>query len=244
VTAARTGGAGPKGRPAARDPHGVRNLIVEADGGSRGNPGRAGYGALVADAATGEILAEVGEAIGRATNNVAEYRGLIAGLTEAARIAPGAAVEVRMDSKLVVEQMSGRWRIKHPDLQPLASAAREAASALGRVSYVWVPRERNHRADKLANDAMDGTLRLPRGARKTAGNAPQGPVSGGAARTDWPSLGGARRRRCPPRPAPSARRAAGPAGTSSAGRPRPCCCGTGRPRCRPTGVSRVPGTST
>ncbi len=152
---------------------GVRSLVVEADGGSRGNPGQAGYGVLVTDAVTGEVLIEVGRHIGFATNNVAEYRGLIAGLTEAARIAPGAVVEVRMDSKLVVEQMSGRWRVRHPDLQPLAQAAREAARALGRVSYVWVPRESNRRADKLANDAMDGTERLPRGAPGRAGGAPQ-----------------------------------------------------------------------
>jgi len=176
VTAARPGGSGNAG------PAGPRSLLVEADGGSRGNPGRAGYGAVVADAATGEVLAELGEYIGHATNNVAEYRGLIAGLAEAARIAPGAAVEARLDSKLVVEQMSGRWRVKHPDLQPLARAAREAAGALGRVSYVWVPRERNRRADKLANDAMDGTERLPRGARKRAGGAPQGPAGGGRSR--------------------------------------------------------------
>lgn len=84
-----------------------RSLIVAADGGSRGNPGPAGYGAVVLDAQTGEVLAELRENIGRATNNVAEYRGLVAGLREAARIAPGAAVEVRMDSRLVVEQMAG-----------------------------------------------------------------------------------------------------------------------------------------
>ena len=126
----------------------------------------------------------MGERIGHATNNVAEYRGLIAGLREAARIAPGAAVEVRMDSKLVVEQMSGRWRIKHPDLLPLARAAREAASALGPVSYVWVPRERNYRADKLANEAMDGTERLPRGTGKRAGGGSKGLIVGGAARAE------------------------------------------------------------
>ncbi len=172
---------------AAADPHGSRSLIVEADGGSRGNPGRAGYGALVADAETGEVLAEVGEAIGHATNNVAEYRGLIAGLREAARVAPGAAVEARMDSKLVVEQMSGRWQIKHPDLRPLARAAREAASALRRVSYVWVPRDRNRRADKLANDAMDGSERLPRSAGQRPAGAPTGQSSGAAGETGQPS---------------------------------------------------------
>jgi len=132
-----------------------RRLLVEADGGSRGNPGVAGYGAVVRDAATGEVLAEVSEPIGRATNNVAEYSGLLAGLRAAARLAPGAEAEVRMDSKLVVEQMSGRWQIKHPDLRKLAAEARQAARALGRVTYTWVPRERNTHADRLANQAMD-----------------------------------------------------------------------------------------
>ena len=133
----------------------TRRLLVEADGGSRGNPGAAGYGAVVRDAATGEVLAEVSESIGRATNNVAEYSGLLAGLRAAGRLAPGAEAEVRMDSKLVVEQMSGRWQIKHPDLRVLAAEARQAARALGRVTYIWVPRARNTHADRLANQAMD-----------------------------------------------------------------------------------------
>jgi ribonuclease H / adenosylcobalamin/alpha-ribazole phosphatase len=134
----------------------ARRLIVEADGGSRGNPGPAGFGAAVMDAVTGEVLAEAAEPIGTATNNVAEYRGLIAGLTAAAAIAPDAAVEVRMDSKLVVEQMSGRWKIKHQDMVPLARKARELASGFSSVDYTWIPRERNKRADRLANEAMDG----------------------------------------------------------------------------------------
>ena len=138
-----------------------RRLVVEADGGSRGNPGPAGYGAVVRDAATGEVLAEVSDSLGRATNNVAEYSGLIAGLRAAARIARGADVEVRMDSKLVVEQMSGRWQIKHPDMRPLAARARDAARALGRVSYTWVPRSRNAHADRLANQAIDAAPRHP-----------------------------------------------------------------------------------
>ena len=137
----------------------TRRLVVEADGGSRGNPGPAGYGALVRDATTGEVLAEMSESIGRATNNVAEYSGLIAGLRAAAAIARGADVEVRMDSKLVVEQMSGRWQIKHPDMRPLAATARETARALGRVSYTWVPRSRNAHADRLANQAMDAAAK-------------------------------------------------------------------------------------
>src|SRR5450755_3433874 len=90
----------------------MRRLIVEADGGSRGNPGPAGYGALVRDADTTEVLAEESKSLGTVTNNVAEYSGLIAGLRAAARIDPHASVQVRMDSKLVVEQMSGRWKIK------------------------------------------------------------------------------------------------------------------------------------
>jgi len=148
----------------------TRRLVVEADGGSRGNPGPAGYGAVVRDAATGEVLAERSDSLGHTTNNVAEYSGLIAGLQAAGGIAPGADVEVRMDSKLVVEQMSGRWQIKHPAMRPLAAKARQAMTALGRVSYTWVPRSRNAHADRLANQAMDAAARDP------AGEA--GPVGG------------------------------------------------------------------
>jgi probable phosphoglycerate mutase len=133
-----------------------RKLIVEADGGSRGNPGPAGYGALVRDAETGRVLAERAEAIGRATNNVAEYGGLVAGLQAALDLDPSARVEVRMDSKLVVEQMSGRWQIKHPDMKKLAVQARELAGQLAGVRYTWVPRAQNSAADALANSAMDG----------------------------------------------------------------------------------------
>ncbi|MFC7729269.1 bifunctional RNase H/acid phosphatase [Actinomadura keratinilytica] len=146
-----------------------RRLLVEADGGSRGNPGPAGYGALVRDALTGEVLAEVAESIGTATNNVAEYRGLIAGLGAAAAVDPSARVQVRMDSKLVVEQMSGRWKIKHPDLVPLALRAREAAAGLGSVEYTWIPRERNAHADRLANEAMDAAARGEQWSRGTGG---------------------------------------------------------------------------
>jgi ribonuclease H / adenosylcobalamin/alpha-ribazole phosphatase len=133
----------------------VTRLVVEADGGSRGNPGPAGYGALVRDPATGQILTELCDSLGTTTNNVAEYSGLVAGLRAAADLAPGADVEVRMDSKLVVEQMSGRWKIKDPNLRSLASSAQDEARRLGRVTYVWVPRARNADADRLANQAMD-----------------------------------------------------------------------------------------
>ncbi|MFE7628452.1 bifunctional RNase H/acid phosphatase [Streptomyces sp. NPDC057509] len=141
-----------------------RQFVVEADGGSRGNPGPAGYGAVVIDPETGETLAEAAEYIGVATNNVAEYKGLIAGLRAVKALLPdgpgeaGARVHVRMDSKLVVEQMSGRWKIKHPDMKPLAA---EAASVLPgfALTYEWIPRERNKHADRLANEAMDAGRR-------------------------------------------------------------------------------------
>ena len=133
-----------------------RRFVVEADGGSRGNPGPAGYGALVRDAETGRLLAERAASVGRATNNVAEYGGLVAGLQAALDLDPTASVEVRMDSKLVVEQMSGRWQVKHPDMKQLALQAQRLARQLGSVRYTWVPRAQNGAADALANSAMDG----------------------------------------------------------------------------------------
>lgn len=133
------------------------SLVVEADGGSRGNPGVAGYGALVRDGATGELLAERAEPLGKVSNNVAEYRGLIAGLEAAALIDASAAVLVRMDSKLVVEQMSGRWKIKHDDMLALAAQARSLiAERHSAVRFEWIPRAQNKAADKLSNDGMDG----------------------------------------------------------------------------------------
>ncbi len=134
----------------------TRRFVVEADGGSRGNPGPAGYGALVRDADTGRVLAERAASVGRATNNVAEYGGLVAGLQAALDLDASAEVEVRMDSKLVVEQMSGRWKVKHPDMQQLALQAQKIARRLGSVTYTWVPRAQNGAADALANSAMDG----------------------------------------------------------------------------------------
>jgi len=137
---------------------GGRRVIVEADGGSRGNPGPAGYGAVVRDAATGEVLAERAAGIGRATNNVAEYRGVIAGLAAAVELG-AAAVDVRLDSKLIVEQMSGRWKVKHPDMKPLAAEVAALVRRFGSASFRWVPRERNTYADRLANEAMDAAAR-------------------------------------------------------------------------------------
>lgn len=145
-------------------------VIVEADGGARGNPGPAGYGAVVLAAGTGELLAERLGALGVATNNVAEYQGLIAGLQAAADLGAD-EVEVRMDSKLVVEQMSGRWQIKHPGLRPLAAQAAALLRGFSAVRFTWVPRERNQRADALANAAMDGKTAVER-ADPAAGPAP------------------------------------------------------------------------
>ena len=110
---------------------------------------------MVREAATGEVLVERAESIGVATNNVAEYSGLIAGLQAAADLG-AVEVEVRMDSKLVVEQMSGRWQIKHPGLRPLAAQAAALVQRFDSVRFTWVPREHNKRADALANAAMDG----------------------------------------------------------------------------------------
>jgi broad specificity phosphatase PhoE/ribonuclease HI len=130
------------------------HVVVEADGGARGNPGPAGYGAVVRDAGTGEVLVERFAALGTTTNNVAEYSGLIAGLSAAAELG-ATEVDVRMDSKLVIEQMSGRWQIKHPGLRPLAAQAATLIRAFDLVRFQWIPRERNRHADALANKAMD-----------------------------------------------------------------------------------------
>lgn len=131
-----------------------REVIVEADGGSRGNPGPAGYGAVVFDADHIRILAERREYVGITTNNVAEYRGLIAGLEAAAELG-ARVVSVRMDSKLVVEQMSGRWKVKHASMIPLADRARRLVAGFDSVTFTWIPRAENSHADRLANEAMD-----------------------------------------------------------------------------------------
>ncbi len=131
----------------------VREVIVQADGGSRGNPGPAGYGAVVLSL-DGAVLDERAAALGISTNNVAEYSGLIAGL-EAAKELGASRVTARLDSKLVVEQMSGRWKVKHPDMKPLANRAAALVAGFDRVDFEWVPRAQNAHADRLANEAMD-----------------------------------------------------------------------------------------
>jgi probable phosphoglycerate mutase len=135
-----------------------RKLVVEADGGSRGNPGPAAYGAVVREAATGEVLVELADHLGVTTNNVAEYTGLLEGLRAAVDIDPEAEIEARLDSKLVVEQMSGRWAIKNDTLRRIALQARDVVPR-ERISFTWVPREKNKAADKLANESMDAVER-------------------------------------------------------------------------------------
>ena len=132
----------------------MREFIIEADGGSRGNPGPAGSGAVIIDATSGDVIVEIAKFIGIATNNVAEYTALLTALEVCKDLDPNAQVSVRMDSKLVIEQMAGRWQIKHADMRQLAAAVRELS--VGRVkAYQWIPREENSRADAQANKAMD-----------------------------------------------------------------------------------------
>ncbi|WP_182874342.1 bifunctional RNase H/acid phosphatase [Microbispora sp. H10670] len=197
--------------------------VVEADGGSRGNPGPAGYGAVVKDEA-GHVLAEAAESIGTTTNNVAEYRGLIAGLESLLALGlEGARVEVRMDSKLVIEQMAGRWKVKHEGLRPLALEAAALARRL-RVTWTWIPRERNTHADRLANEAMDAAAR---GETWRAGPAtpaprtppPAGPAGGPGADYSADPPPGAGTLFPAPAPAPASDAGTGaPGGTASAER--------------------------
>lgn len=130
------------------------SYLIEADGGSRGNPGPAAYGAVVMDSATNQVIAQTAGFLGIATNNVAEYRGLLAGLMIVAELDSEASVVVRLDSKLVVEQMSGNWKIKKPELRKIAIDARNAFEP-ARVAYEWIPRELNMAADALVNECLD-----------------------------------------------------------------------------------------
>jgi ribonuclease HI len=126
------------------------------DGGSRGNPGPSAIGALVLDPSTvpPTRLVTISERIGTTTNNVAEYRAVIAAL-EAARDYPSRAVHVRADSKLVIEQLAGRWKVKHPHLKPLHEQARRLLDAYEEVDLAHVRREQNVEADALVNAALD-----------------------------------------------------------------------------------------
>ena len=132
-------------------------VVAYIDGGARGNPGPAGYGVRI-ERPDGEALAEFGDSIGVATNNVAEYRGLLAAL-EWAQAHGHHAVHVRSDSLLLVQQMRGLFKVKHPGLRPLHARASLLAHEVGRVTFEHVPREQNAHADRLANTAMDGPRR-------------------------------------------------------------------------------------
>jgi len=126
---------------------------LSTDGGARGNPGPAAFG-YVLEAEDGHVLAAHGEAIGRATNNVAEYRGLVAGLERAAELQVG-EVEVVSDSELLVKQMTGEYRVKNEALRQLSLEAARLARQVGKVRYTAVRREQNELADRLVNEALD-----------------------------------------------------------------------------------------
>ncbi|HXY71492.1 MAG TPA: reverse transcriptase-like protein [Actinomycetota bacterium] len=132
---------------------------MACDGAARGNPGPAGIGAVVADA-DGRVLAEIAEGIGVATNNVAEYRAAIAGLERSAALG-GRRILLRSDSRLLVEQLQGHWRVKNPTLIALHTEARRLAKGFDSVGYEHVPRELNKHADRLANQGVDEWLRGP-----------------------------------------------------------------------------------
>lgn len=129
------------------------HLVVNTDGGARGNPGPAGWGAVV-QTADGSPVAELQGAIPHATNNVAEYQGLLAALRWCQEYG-ASRVEVRSDSLLLVQQMRGTYKVKNEGLRPLHAQARLIAHAIGRVTFEHVRREQNREADRLANEAMD-----------------------------------------------------------------------------------------
>lgn len=137
----------------------MKKIFIYADGGARGNPGPAGAGAVVLDPHD-HVLGEYSEYVGETTNNVAEYRALIGGLITAAKLFPGETynlqVEVRMDSQLVIRQLEGKYKVKHPNLKPLFAQAKEFIDGyFPNITYMHVPREENTLADALANEAMD-----------------------------------------------------------------------------------------
>ena len=128
-------------------------IIANVDGGARGNPGPAGYGAVIADE-QGNVLAELYEGIGISTNNVAEYRGLLAALQWAADHGH-TRIHVKADSLLIVQQMLGNYRVKHEGLIPLYRQARHLVAKIGDVTFEHVRREQNKEADRLSNLGMD-----------------------------------------------------------------------------------------
>lgn len=138
-----------------------RQLIVETDGAARGNPGLAGAGVIIRDA-RGHRIETFSKFLGVTTNNQAEYQALIEGLQAVSKHKPE-SITVRMDSELVVKQMTGQYRVKHPELLPLYIQAMEIVSALPEVTFVHVPREQNPGADQMANVAIDSRMIKGRG---------------------------------------------------------------------------------
>jgi probable phosphoglycerate mutase len=130
-------------------------LLIHTDGAARGNPGPAGAGAFLRDAAPGEVLAEVAQGLGRATNNVAEWTAVRLALEEAGRLG-ASRVDLRMDSELVARQITGIYRVKHPDLKPIHAAVMALLRDLEGYTVGHVPRELNKDADRLSNVAIDG----------------------------------------------------------------------------------------
>jgi ribonuclease HI len=133
-------------------------FTIHADGGSRGNPGPSGAGAVVKDT-SGKIVAEISEFLGHATNNIAEYTALVSAfealIAQLEKKSKSSEVKVFMDSKLVIEQMKGAWKVKHPNMKPLQARAAALAKSFKSVSFAHIPREENGEADALANEAMD-----------------------------------------------------------------------------------------
>lgn len=148
-------------------------VVAACDGGARGNPGPAGIGVAIR-IPRGKVVAEISEAIGHATNNVAEYTAVKRAL-ERARELEATEVEIVTDSKLLVEQLNGRYRVKNPTLQRLHAEVRAAARPFASVSYRHVPRERNRRADALVNMAIDAWL-AEHGDDLSPGDPEQGPL--------------------------------------------------------------------
>jgi ribonuclease HI len=142
--------------PFAGEDRKVEELLLYCDGGSRGNPGPSAIGAVVFDPATDPptLVAEVSECIGVTTNNVAEYRALIAGLEAVAHLR-ARVVHVRADSLLVIKQLRGEWRVKHANIKPLHAEARALLAEYEVVDLQHVPREENTEADALVNQALD-----------------------------------------------------------------------------------------
>jgi ribonuclease HI len=129
-------------------------IVVHVDGGARGNPGPAAAAAVLSDAASGQVVDEATEFLGHTTNNVAEYRGLLLGLTRAAALG-ATAVEVVNDSELVAKQVNGEYKVKHPDMKALHAEALEALAGFDSWAIRSVPRSKNVDADVLVNQALD-----------------------------------------------------------------------------------------